>query len=167
MFSKIVVALNDLPESQRALRAGIELARTSNAEIATVSILGDLPAYASFAIVVDPRAPDAIKEGRHRTHLELHEKASQLAREHGVRAKGSIVGGGKWRRYFISLKLNVPIFLLLVFISTTSIYRVFGVPFMTSPREPPAAYSVSTERAGQKSAKYFSRNRFSLGGSTA
>jgi nucleotide-binding universal stress UspA family protein len=93
MFSKIVVALNDLPESQRALRAGIELARTSNAEIATVSILGDLPAYASFAIVVDPRAPDAIKEGRHRTHLELHEKASQLAREHGVRAKGSIVEG--------------------------------------------------------------------------
>jgi Universal stress protein family len=55
MFSKIVVALNDLPESQRALRTAVELVRTSNAELATVSILGDLgdlPSYTSLAIVV-------------------------------------------------------------------------------------------------------------------
>ena len=93
MFSKIVVALNDLPESQRALRAGIELAHAYNAELATVSILGDLPAYTSFAIVVDPNAPDAIKEARRRAHGELHEKASQLAQEHGVRATGSVLEG--------------------------------------------------------------------------
>ena len=49
MFSKIVVALNDLPESQRALHAAIDLARACNAELATVSILGDLPAYTLFA----------------------------------------------------------------------------------------------------------------------
>jgi nucleotide-binding universal stress UspA family protein len=93
MFSKIVVALNDLPESQRALRAAIDLARASNAELATVSILGDLPVYTSFAIVVDPNAPDAMRDGQHRAHSELHEKASRLAQEHGVRATGSIVEG--------------------------------------------------------------------------
>ena len=93
MFSKIVVALNDLPESQRALRAGIELARASNAELATVSILGDLSAYASFAIVVDPDAPSAMREDQRRAHGELHEKASRLAQEYGVRATGSIVEG--------------------------------------------------------------------------
>jgi nucleotide-binding universal stress UspA family protein len=93
MFSKIVVALNDLPESQRALRAAIDLARTSNAELATVSILGDLPAYTSFAIVVDPNAPNTMKDGQHRAHGELHEKASRLAQEHGVRSRGSIVEG--------------------------------------------------------------------------
>jgi nucleotide-binding universal stress UspA family protein len=93
MFSKIVVALNDLPESQRALRTAIELARASAAELATVSILGDLPAYTSFAIVVDPSAPIDMKEERRRAHGELHEKASLLAREHGVLAKGSIVEG--------------------------------------------------------------------------
>jgi nucleotide-binding universal stress UspA family protein len=93
MFSKIVVALNDLPESQRALRTAIELARASNAELATVSILGDLPAYTSFSIVVDPIAPNAMKEDRRRIHSELHEKASLLAQEQGVRAKGSIVEG--------------------------------------------------------------------------
>ena len=93
MFTKIVVALNDLPESQRALRTAIELARASNAELATVSIVGDLPAYTSFAIVVDPSAPKAMKEEWRRAHGELLEKASLLAREHGVRAKGSIVEG--------------------------------------------------------------------------
>jgi len=93
MFSKIVVALNDLPESQRALRAAIDLARACNAEIATVSILGDLPAYTSFAIIVDPSAPNAMMEARRRAHSELHERASLLAQERGVRATGSIVEG--------------------------------------------------------------------------
>jgi nucleotide-binding universal stress UspA family protein len=71
MFTKIVVALNDLPESQRALRTAIELARVSDAELATVSILGDLPAYTSFAIIVDPDAPNAMEEERRRAHGEL------------------------------------------------------------------------------------------------
>jgi nucleotide-binding universal stress UspA family protein len=43
MFSEIVVVFDDLPESQRALHAAIDLARACNAELATVSILGDLP----------------------------------------------------------------------------------------------------------------------------
>jgi nucleotide-binding universal stress UspA family protein len=93
MFSKIVVALNDLPESQRALRTAIDLARACNSELATVSILADLPAYASFAIVVNPNAPNAMQEDRRRIHGELHEKASLLAQQHGVRSKGSIVEG--------------------------------------------------------------------------
>jgi nucleotide-binding universal stress UspA family protein len=93
MFSKIVVALNDLPESQRALRTAIEFARVSNAELVTVSILRDLPAYTSFAIVVDPTAPDVMKEDQRKAQSELHERASLLAQQHGVRAKGSIVEG--------------------------------------------------------------------------
>ena len=59
MFAKIAVALNDLPETQRALRAAIDLARASNAELATVSILGDPPAYTSFASGTDEWQPDS------------------------------------------------------------------------------------------------------------
>jgi hypothetical protein len=149
MFTKIVVALNDLPESQRALRTAIELVRVSNAELVTVSILRDLPA--SFAIVVDPTAPDAMKEDRRRAQSELHERASQLAQQHGVRAKGSIIEDGRYRRYFISLKMKVPICLLLDFISTTSLYPDFGVLFMTLPRTLPVACSASTRHARQLS----------------
>ena len=93
MYSKIVVALNDLPESQRALRAAIDLARLFNASLTTVSILGDLPAYASFAIVADPAAPSAMKEDRRRIQGELHDRATRLAREHGVQATSAILEG--------------------------------------------------------------------------
>jgi nucleotide-binding universal stress UspA family protein len=93
MFSKIVVALNDQAESQRALRTAIDLARAGNAGLATVSILGDLPAYTPFAIVADTGAPNAMKEDRRRFHSELHERASKLAQEHGVHATGAIVEG--------------------------------------------------------------------------
>jgi nucleotide-binding universal stress UspA family protein len=104
MFSKIVVALNDLPESQRALRMAIDLARSCNAELATVSILGDLPAYTSFSVVVDPCAPAAMIEERRHRHEEMHEKAASLARELGVHAQGSIAVGREVRAILDFLK---------------------------------------------------------------
>src|SRR6266571_2736892 len=97
MFSKIIVALNDLPESQRALRAAIDLARSCGAELTTVSILGDVPAYASFSVVVDPGAPAAMMEERQYRHKELHEKAASLAREMGVHVESSILTGREVR----------------------------------------------------------------------
>jgi len=93
MFAKIVVALNDLPESQRALRTAIDIAQEFNAELATVSILGDLPAYASFAVVVDPAAPIAMKDDRRHIQAELHNSAKRLAQKQGVIATSAIVEG--------------------------------------------------------------------------
>jgi nucleotide-binding universal stress UspA family protein len=104
MFSKIAIALNDLPESQRALRTAIDLARVCNAELATVSIIGDLPAYASFSVVVDPGASAAMMEERRHLHEEMHEKAANLARELGVHAQGSIVDGKEVRAILHFLK---------------------------------------------------------------
>ena len=97
VFSKIVVALNDLPESQRALRTAIRVARLCNAELVTISILGDLPAYSSFSVVVDPGAPAEMTEARRELHREMHEKAADLARERGVHAQGSILAGREVR----------------------------------------------------------------------
>jgi nucleotide-binding universal stress UspA family protein len=93
MFSKIVVALNDLPESQRALRVAIDLAHSCGASLATVSILGDLPAYTSFAIVADPAAPATMREDQRRIQSELHDRATRLAKEHGIQATSAIVEG--------------------------------------------------------------------------
>jgi nucleotide-binding universal stress UspA family protein len=59
-----------------------------------ISILGDLPAYVSFSVVIDPDAPAAMMEQRRHHHEELHKKASDLARERGVHAQGSIVDSG-------------------------------------------------------------------------
>jgi nucleotide-binding universal stress UspA family protein len=104
MFSKIVVALNDLPESQRALRTAIELARLCNSELATVSILGDLPAYTSFSVAFDPGPSAAMMEERRDRHKEMHEKAASLARELGIHAQGSIVVGREVRAILDFLK---------------------------------------------------------------
>ena len=104
MFSKIVVVLNDLPESQHALRTAIDLARLCSAELATVSILGDLPAYASFSVVVDPGAPAAMMEERRGRHKKLHETAENLARELGVHAQGSILADKEVRAIVHFLK---------------------------------------------------------------
>src|ERR1700748_1532246 len=54
---------------------------------------------------------------------------------------------GRCRRYFISLEISVPIFLLSAFINTTFICHVFGVPFMISPRKLLAACLGCIERA--------------------
>ena len=104
MFSHIVVALNDRPESQRALRKAINLALLCNADVATVSILEDLPAYASFSVVVDPNAPTTMMVDRQHRHKEMHEKAANLAQELGVRAQGSIIAGNEVRAILHFLK---------------------------------------------------------------
>jgi nucleotide-binding universal stress UspA family protein len=93
MFSKIVVALNGVPESQRTLRAAIDLARSFSAALATVSILGDLPAYASFVLAADPAASATMGEDRRRIQAEMHDSAARLAKEHGVQATSAIVEG--------------------------------------------------------------------------
>ena len=97
MFSKIVTVLNELPESQRALRKAIDLAQLCTAELVTVSILGDLPAYASFSIVADSTAPDELMAERRRRHSEMHEGAANLARKLGVQTQGSIIVGNEVR----------------------------------------------------------------------
>ena len=79
MFSKIAVALNDLPESQRALRTAISLVQNSKAGLATVPMLEDLPAYTSFEVV------------------ELHDSATRLSPEHGVAATSAIIEGRETR----------------------------------------------------------------------
>ena len=149
MLTKIVVALNDLPESQRALRTALELARACNAELATVSILGDLPAYTLLAVVVDSNAPDAMKEEQRRAHGELHEKASMLAQEHGVRAKGSILEGREVQAILHFLKEERADLLVIGLHQHDFYLSRLGVQFMTSPRKLPAACSVCIERAGQ------------------
>jgi nucleotide-binding universal stress UspA family protein len=104
MFFKIAVALNDLPESQRALRTAIDMCRLCNAELAMVSFLGDLPAYSSFSIVVDPESPTEMMEARRHLHKEMLEKAEHLAQELGVEAQGSIVVGSEVRAILHFLK---------------------------------------------------------------
>ena len=53
--------------------------------------MGDLRAYSSFAIVVDPDAPSIMKEDRRRIQAELHEETTRLAQQYGVPATSAVV----------------------------------------------------------------------------
>ena len=55
--------------------------------------LGDPPAYTSFATLIDPGAPAAMREDRRRHQSLLHEEMTKLAHEHGVSATSAIVEG--------------------------------------------------------------------------
>lgn len=93
MFSSLVVVLSSLPESQRALRKAIDLARSWNASLTVVSILEVVPIYAPLAAIVDPTAPSVMREEQRRLHHALHEKAEELGRENGLVVKSTIVEG--------------------------------------------------------------------------
>ena len=94
MFSKIVVALNDQPESQRALRTAIDLARVRQCGARD----GIHPRRSSRLYVICHRGRSGSpkrNEGRPSalSIAELHERASKLAQELGVHATGAIVEG--------------------------------------------------------------------------
>jgi len=79
MFSRVVVVLSSLPESQRALHKAMDLARSVNASQTIVSILEDVPIYASIAALVDPAAPSMLKEEQLKLHRALQERRRNWA----------------------------------------------------------------------------------------
>jgi nucleotide-binding universal stress UspA family protein len=90
MFAKTVAALDELPESQHALRAANDLSCACNAELATVFTPGNPPAYTSLSIVVDSGASAATVGEQQNRHKEMHEQAANVARKRGVHAQGSV-----------------------------------------------------------------------------
>jgi hypothetical protein len=76
--------LNDLPESQRALRTEMNLAHSFHAEVTTVSVLEIFPLTLPIAIAANLTAPDLIRGDRREMQMNLHEKATRLVGEHGV-----------------------------------------------------------------------------------
>ena len=96
MFQRIVVAYNDSPQSQRALASAIQLARSLNAELHTVTVQTDLPAYSVYAGAVDASIARVLKEDWQKFHEQLQEKAHTLAENHGFELRShQPVRGGK------------------------------------------------------------------------
>jgi hypothetical protein len=54
MHKKITVAYDNTPEAERALPSAIQLAKSLGAELRTITVMADPPAYADFAAAGDP-----------------------------------------------------------------------------------------------------------------
>jgi len=92
MFQKIVVAYNESPESERALLSAIKLARSLNAELQTVSVIADLPAYTAYA-AVDPSITHVLKEDQLKFYEQLQNKSRSLAESHGIELRSHLIEG--------------------------------------------------------------------------
>ena len=84
MFKRIVVALDDRPESHRALSSAIDLASTLKASLATLSMMEEMPGYESYAIAVDPNAPAEWNDEQRAEQRLVHEKAKEQAQASGL-----------------------------------------------------------------------------------
>jgi nucleotide-binding universal stress UspA family protein len=93
MFKKIAVAYNESPEAERALVCAIQLAKSLGAELRTVTVTVDLPAYTAFAEAADPSLSRVLVDDREKFYAALQQKARVSAQLHGVEVLSHIVTG--------------------------------------------------------------------------
>lgn len=91
MYQRIVVVLNDLLESRRAFDSAIELAAAMRATLTTISVVGHLPTYTSYATVVEPLASQELEESRRRHQQAAHEETRAQAHERGLKTESMII----------------------------------------------------------------------------
>ena len=84
MFQRIAVAYNESAEARRAFAAAIQLAKILGAELQTITVMANLPAYTAFAGVADPSLPRILDEDRIKFYEELSETARKSAQDQGI-----------------------------------------------------------------------------------
>jgi nucleotide-binding universal stress UspA family protein len=93
MFHKVVVAYNESPESERALASAIRLASSLRAELLTVTVMTDPPAYTVYAGAIDASIAQVLKDDRWKLNEQLQEKARALAHGSDVELHSYVVEG--------------------------------------------------------------------------
>jgi nucleotide-binding universal stress UspA family protein len=93
MFKKLLVAYDESPESGRALRTAIRLARTLNAELKAVSVLEKLPPYAGYIDAEVPGGTEALQKQASDYYRKLLADAQETARQYDVALTTELVEG--------------------------------------------------------------------------
>ena len=92
MFHKVIVAYNESPQAERALAKAIQLAKCLQAELQTVTVMEDLPAYTAYA-AVDSSMTQSLKDDRLKFYRELRAKVLSFASRYGVEIRSSLIEG--------------------------------------------------------------------------
>jgi nucleotide-binding universal stress UspA family protein len=93
LFRKIAVAYNESAEAQRAFTSAIQLAKSLEAELATITVMATLPSYTAFAGAADPSLPEILNQDRAHFYEGLQDKARKLALDHGLELATHTVEG--------------------------------------------------------------------------
>jgi nucleotide-binding universal stress UspA family protein len=84
MFSKILVAYDESPESGRALLAGIHLAKSLNAELKAVTVQENLPPYAGYIDAEFPGGTRLLRQQAADYYRDLQTRAREAAKREDV-----------------------------------------------------------------------------------
>ncbi|MBB6143200.1 nucleotide-binding universal stress UspA family protein [Silvibacterium bohemicum] len=93
MYKKIVVAFNESPESRRALKSAVQLATSLGAELDSVTVMGDLPAYTSFIPAADPGVVRLLDDARLEFYEQIQQEAHALAASSGIELRSHFLDG--------------------------------------------------------------------------
>jgi nucleotide-binding universal stress UspA family protein len=93
MFRKIVVAYNESTESQRAFVSAMKLAKSLNAELLTVTVMADLPAYTAFADAADSSLTRLLEQDRVKFYKKLQDQARAEMESSGIGFQSHLVEG--------------------------------------------------------------------------
>jgi len=93
MFKRILVAYDESPASGRALRTGIHLAKSLNAELRAVSIQEKLPPYSGFIDAEIPGGTAFLQEQASEYYRKLQTGAQEVARQEGIVLTTELVEG--------------------------------------------------------------------------
>jgi nucleotide-binding universal stress UspA family protein len=92
MFRKLLVAYDGSDGAERALRAGIELAKALSVDLHSIAVEEELPKYAA---TVDEL--EAVKEQKDAYFNQLNREAVSLAESEGVRLHPAVMPGHEVR----------------------------------------------------------------------
>jgi nucleotide-binding universal stress UspA family protein len=95
MFHSIAVALDESPESGRALAKAIELAKVLGVSLRTVTVAEELPAYTAYASAADPSAVKTLKQDQSDFYGSLQRRAIEAGRAEGVEILPSLLAGDR------------------------------------------------------------------------
>jgi len=93
MFKRILVAYDASPESERALVAGIRLAKSLNAELRAVTVQEKLPPYAGYIDAEVPGGTTLLRQQATQYYRDLQARAEQAAQQEGVILTTELVEG--------------------------------------------------------------------------
>jgi len=93
MFKKITVAYDESAEAHRAFLSAIQLAKSLDATLETITVRADLPTYTAFAAAADPSLPHLLNEDRMTSYEGLQVQARQLALGYGLHIETHAIDG--------------------------------------------------------------------------
>ncbi len=91
MYSRILLAYDGSPASERALEQGIRLATALQAEVTIATVAEPLPGYYQIAATVAPGFLEQSREEAMRRLSGIQARAKQLSEEHGLQTKTVLV----------------------------------------------------------------------------